>query len=68
MIIDWQPFDTAPKDGKTFLASGHLKSSDGNPIPFAQMMYWDAKKEAWEPALPSFTPTHWSRSFKKDAP
>ena len=69
--MNWQPIETAPKDGREILLC-RATNADGKPITdawglFVQVAAWWDGDEAWivycslpgEPRL-HFEPTHWA--------
>jgi hypothetical protein len=59
---EWQPIETAPRDGVTFLA---IRSAPGEYCTNPSLICWNsfhnewADNFAWDARLVKFQPTHW---------
>lgn len=43
--MNWQPIETAPKDGNAVLAWCRIEN--GGPGEFASVVFWNASTEGW---------------------
>ena len=53
----WQPLETAPKDGRTFLAYGCWP--DHPTVPDLAFVYWDEDSNSWAFDGEEMLITHW---------
>jgi len=64
MNNQWQPIETAPKDGNDFLISFYYRE-DSEPIEqFTKITYWSDSEKGWDGMAQSIRtgvikPTHW---------
>ena len=49
--MEWQPIDTAPKDGRNVLVF------DGEPEPY--IAWWHLTNAEWRASDGAVSPTHW---------
>ncbi|KPK13948.1 MAG: hypothetical protein AMJ56_00420 [Anaerolineae bacterium SG8_19] len=59
--MNWQPIETAPKDGSCFLAYMWYEKEEGDDYEFYSVIRWE-KGLGWvqeNPYMDPFKPTHW---------
>ena len=58
--VGWLPFDSAPKDGKQFVAWNGEEMAILNQPPGCALGCWEKHKGTWHGAMVRFNnPTHW---------
>jgi hypothetical protein len=55
-LIEWQPIETAPKDGTLILV---WRAAVLDRVAHHGIDMWSDKSQAWWSSLPSQQPTHW---------